>query len=367
SVERNFSRTQSTNDEGGYVFSAIPPGSYRIEIEAAGFKKTAVNDVIAQVDAQREFNIALEVGNIADVSTISVAAESPINTTDASIGNNFESLRIQTLPLNARNIVGLLWLQPGVTRLGEVNGGRRDQANITLDGVDANEQQTGLDVVAATVNANEADVTKTREAFSSVLRTNPDAIQEFRVITSGIGAGQGRSSGAQGSLVIKSGTNNFHGSLYEFHRNTITTANDWFNNANGRYTADDPVAQRGLARVGDEKNPRPKLIRNIFGGSVGGPIVKDRAFFFYSYEGRRDAAEPSIRQLVRRETLRQGFVGYQTPRGGVTTLAPADILRLYPATGGVNEAGLAILRGAPLPNTNEVGDGLNIGGYRFNA
>src|SRR5215813_1435742 len=367
SVDKNLSRAQTTNEEGIYVFSSIAPGNYRIDVEAAGFKKTSVSSVTAQVDTQRNIDIQLEVGGVNEVANITAAAEAPINTTDASIGHNFDSRRIENLPLNARNIVGLLSLQPGVTRLGEVNGGRRDQANITLDGVDANEQQTGLDVVAASVNANENDANKTREAFASVLRTNPDAIQEFRVITSGIGAGQGRSSGAQVSLVIKSGTNNFHGSLYEFHRNTITTANDWFNNANGRYTADDPVVQRGLAQVGDEKNPRPKLIRNIFGGSVGGPIVKDRAFFFYSYEGRRDAAEQSILQLVPTETLRQGIVRYQNTLGGVTTLTPADILRLYPATGGVNEAGLAILRGAPLPNTNEVGDGLNIGGYRFNA
>jgi hypothetical protein len=283
------------------------------------------------------------------------------------LGNTFDSRRIENLPLNARNIVGLLSLQPGVTRLGEVNGGRRDQANITLDGVDANEQQTGLDVVAASVNANENDANKTREAFASVLRINPDAVQEFRVITSGVGANQGRSSGAQVSLVIKSGTNQFHGSLYEFHRNTITTANDWFNNANGRFTAGDGAVQRGQAEVGDEKNPRPKLIRNIFGGSVGGPIIKDRAFFFYSYEGRRDAAEQSILQTVPTETLRQGIVRYRNTSGNIVTLAPADIARLYPGTGGVNNAGLAILRGAPLPNTTEVGDGLNISGFRFNA
>jgi hypothetical protein len=248
-----------------------------------------------------------------------------------------------------------------------VNGGRRDQANITLDGVDANEQQTGLDVVAATVNFNESDATKKREAFSAVLRTNPDAIQEFRVITSGIGANQGRSSGAQVSLVIKSGTNQFHGSLYEFHRNTLTTANDWFNNANGRFTASDAAVLRGQARAGDERNPRPKLIRNIFGGSLGGPIVKDRAFFFYSYEGRRDAAEQSIVQLVPSETLRQGIVRYRNLSGGITTLQPADLARLYPGTGGINPVGLEILRGAPAPNSTELGDGLNIGAHRFNA
>jgi hypothetical protein len=367
SVDKNLSRSQTTNEEGIYVFSSIAPGSYRIDIEAASFKKTSISEVAAQVDSQRNVDIQLEVGSVTETTNITAAAEAPINVTDATLGNTFDSRRIENLPLNARNIVGLLSLQPGVTRLGEVNGGRRDQANITLDGVDANEQQTGLDVVAASVNANENDTNKTREAFASVLRINPDAVQEFRVITSGVGANQGRSSGAQVSLVIKSGTNQFHGSLYEFHRNTITTANDWFNNANGRFTASDGAVQRGQAEVGDEKNPRPKLIRNIFGGSVGGPIVKDRAFFFYSYEGRRDAAEQSILQTVPTETLRQGIVRYRNTSGNIVTLAPADIARLYPATGGVNEAGLAILRGAPLPNTTEVGDGLNISGFRFNA
>jgi hypothetical protein len=367
SVEKNTSRTQVTSDEGVYVFSSVAPGNYTIEVESSGFKKASVSDVAAQVDAQRNVDIILEVGSVSETTNVTAAAEAPINTTDASIGHNFESRRIENLPLNARNIVGLLSLQPGVTRLGEVNGGRRDQANITLDGVDANEQQTGLDVVAATVNTTENDATKTREAFASVLRTNPDAIQEFRVITSGIGAGQGRSSGAQVSLVIKSGTNSFHGSLYEFHRNTITTANDWFNNANGRYTANDPAVLRGDALVGDEKNPRPKLIRNIFGGSIGGPIKKDRAFFFYSYEGRRDAAEQSVLQTVPTETLRQGIVRYLNTSGGITTLTQSDLARIYSGTGGVNQAGLAILNTAPLPNTTEIGDGLNIAGYRFNA
>ena len=366
-VERSFNRTQIANNDGTYVFNAVPPGLYRVEVEAAGFKKAALTDIIAQVDTPRDLDVSLEVGNVTETTNISAAAEAPLNTADASIGNHFESRRIENLPLNARNIVGLLSLQPGVTRLGEVNGGRRDQANITLDGIDANEQQTGLDVVAASVNGNEGDVNKIREAFSSVLRVNPDAVQEFRVITSGQGANQGRSSGAQVSLVIKSGTNQFHGSLYEFHRNTITTANDWFNNANGRYLASDPVVQRGQAQAGDEKNKRPKLIRNIFGGSLGGPIIKDRAFFFYSYEGRRDAAEQSLVQTVPTETLRQGILRYRNTAGNIVALNSADLLRIFPATGGVNQTGLDILRSAPLPNSTELGDGLNIAAYRFNA
>src|SRR4030095_4048600 len=154
-----------------------------------------------------------------------------------TIGVAFENRRIEQLPLNARNVVGLLSLQTGVTPAGYVNGGRSDQANVTLDGVDVNEQQRGLDVV-------------TDEAFASVLRSTPGSLQEFRGTPTNPNADQGRSSGAQVSLVTKSGTNSFHGSLFEYHRNTVTTANDFFNNAAGV--------------------ERPPPLRNICGGSLGG-------------------------------------------------------------------------------------------------
>jgi hypothetical protein len=352
--EKNFSRTQTTNENGGYAFTLIPPGTYRLEAEAAGFKKTAISNVIAQVDTPLDLNVSLEVGTVSEVVEISSLNEAPLNTTDATIGTTFESRRISELPLNARNVVGLLSLQPGVTRTGEVNGGRRDQANVLLDGVDVNEQQSGLDVV-------------TGDAFGSVLRVTPDSVQEFRVTTSVPNADQGRSSGAQVSLITKSGTNEFHGSLYEYHRNTVTTANDYFNNAAGRFTATDPQVIAGLAKAGDLKVPRPKLIRNIFGGSVGGPILKDRLFFFYNYEGRRDAEEQSVLQTVPTATLREGIVRYVNTSGGITTLTPANIATLFPATGGVNPAGLALLKTAPLPNDFTTGDNLNIAGFRFNA
>ena len=228
SPEKNFTRTQTTSDDGGYLFNTVPPGEYRLETEAAGFKKAVVGDVSAQVDTPREVNVQLEAGNISESVTISAGDTTPLNTTDATIGNTFESRRIQELPLNARNVVGLLSLQPGVTRGGYVNGGRADQANITLDGVDVNEQQRGLDVV-------------TGEAFASVLRITPDSVQEFRVITTNANAEQGRSSGAQVSLVTKSGTNEFHGLLYHYHRNTVTSANDFFNNKAGSF-----LLSRGL-------------------------------------------------------------------------------------------------------------------------
>ncbi|HYP52798.1 MAG TPA: carboxypeptidase-like regulatory domain-containing protein [Pyrinomonadaceae bacterium] len=353
-AERNFTRTQTTNDEGGYTFSLIPPGTYRLEAEATGFKKSVVASLNALVDTPQDFNVTMEVGAVTESVDVSAGVEAPLNTTDATIGTTFESRRVEELPLNARNVVGLLSLQPGVTRLGEVNGGRRDQANVTLDGIDVNEQQSGLDIVSG-------------DAFSSVLRVTPSSVQEFRVVTSVPTANQGRSSGAQVSLVTKSGPNEWHGDLYHFHRNTVTTANDYFNNAAGRFTADDLQVQLGLNRVGEERLARPKLLRNIFGGSLGGPIKRDRLFFFYNYEGRRDASEVSVLQTVPTATLRQGIVRFPNVSGGTTTLTPADIARLFPATGGVNPVGLALLQTAPLPNTFETGDGLNTAGFRFNA
>lgn len=346
---KNFTRTQTTNEDGGYVFNAVPPDTYAVEAEATGFKKVTVSDVRALVDTPVEVDISVEIGALTETINVTASTEAPINTTDASIGSAFEAQRIEELPLNARNVNNLLALQPGVTRQGEVNGGRRDQANFTLDGVDVNEQQTGLDIV------NPSGTITPGDAFASVIRVTPDSVQEFRVTTSNPVATQGRSSGAQISLVTKSGTNDYHGTLYEFHRNTVTTANDFFNNALGRDANGNPIA------------PRPKLIRNVFGGSIGGPIMKDRLFFFYNYEGRRDAEEESVLRNVPTATLRQGIVQYRNLDGGITTLSPADIAALYPATGGVNPAALAILQTAPLPNDFTIGDGLNRAGYRFNA
>jgi hypothetical protein len=352
-AEKNFTRTQTTNDEGVYAFNAVPPGRYHIEAEAKGFKKVAVNDVQALVDTPTAVDLKLEVGNVNEVVTITSGAEAPLNTADATIGNTFESRRIEQLPLNARNVVTLLSLQPGVTRAGYVNGGRSDQANVTLDGADVNESERGLDIV-------------TDEAFSSVLRSTPDSLQEFRVTTTNPNADQGRSSGAQVTLVTKSGSNDFHGSLYEYHRNTVTTANDWFNN-----------------KAGVE---RPQLLRNIFGGAIGGPIIKNRAFFFGTYEGFREATGTTVLREVPLPTLGQGIVRYRTDSGandpgcpagtpaGVRCLNVAQINAAYTAangvTPGVNPIALAALADAARrypANDPGVGDGLNTSGFRFNA
>ena len=353
-TQKNFTRTQTTSEVGGYQFTSIPPGTYQVGAESPGFKKALFSDVRALVDTPADLDIQLEVGDVSETISISAGVDAPLNTSDATIGNTFESKRISELPLNGRNVVGLLSLQPGVTQGGAVNGGRADQANITLDGVDVNEQQRGIDVV-------------TGDAFASVLRVTPDSVQEFRVITTNANAEQGRSSGAQVSLITKSGTNDWHGLLYEYHRNTVTTANDFFNNKAGV--------------------PRPPLLRNIFGGDLSGPIVKNRAFFFVTYEGFREATASSVvRTVPLADSIGQGIVRYKTQSGasdpscpagtpaGFRCLTAAQINAGYIAANGVspgvNPAALSLLQSAALryrSNDTTVGDGINTGGFRFNA
>ena len=146
----------------------------------------------------------LEIGAVTEtVNVIAGGVENLVNTQDASLGNNFVSQQILQLPLNARNVGNLLSLQPGVTPDGYVAGGRSDQANLTLDGVDVNEQQLGT-------------------AFTPVLRVSPDTVEEFRVITTNADANYGRSSGAQVSFITKSGSERFSRHAVRYHRNTIT-------------------------------------------------------------------------------------------------------------------------------------------------
>jgi hypothetical protein len=352
SAERNFFRTQKSNASGGYLFTAVPPGIYRIQTEATGFKTLTIEGVRALVDTPSSVDLQLEIGEIS--LSVSTTAEEPfINRQDATVGLNFQASQISQLPLESRNVVALLSVQPGVTPDGYVTGSRADQANVTLDGVDVNEQQTGLDVV------QNLAFNKT-EAFATVLRATPDSVQEFRVTVTNPHASQGRSSGGQVSLITQSGTSELHGSLYEFHRNTVTSANNFFNNR-----TIDPDTGKSI--------PRPDLIRNLFGGSVGGPIKKDRVFFFYNYEGRRDAGQQSVVRIAPLESLGRGEIRFLNPAGGVTTLTAEDINRLFPV--GINPLGLAVLADAARrypANDFTVGDSsaalrFNTAGFRFNA
>jgi len=363
----NVSREIKTGDNGSFVFTQMTPGTYTLKVEAKGFKTNIQEKLQLLVATPAEINIQLEVGAVTETVTVT-GGEVQLNTNDATIGNTFNQTQIRQLPLEGRNVAGLLSLQPGVTfigsvnqdggttdyRNGAVNGGKSDQANVTLDGVDVNDQQSG-------------------QAFNSVLRVTLDSVQEFRVVTTNPNAEQGRSSGAQVALVTKSGTNNWHGSLYEFHRNTVTSANDWFNNATGTFTPSDFAVQSGAARAGDQKVPRPKLLRNVFGGSIGGPLIKDRLFFFFNYEGRRDSREESVVRVVPGLDLRQGtftflqFTDSSRTAVKVSKLDAAGVKALEPRHIGPDPAVLAVFNQYPAPNDTTVGDGLNTFGFRFNS
>ena len=237
-----------------------------------------------------------------------------------------------------------------------MNGTRSDQSNVALDGIGVNDQNNGF-------------------AFTSVLNVPPDSVQEFRVTTANSNADSGYSSGAQVALVTKGGTNSFHGSVYEYNRNTIFSANDPFLKA----------SQLGSG----EPNQAPKLLRNLFGATLGGPVIKSRLFFFANYEGRRDAQGSSVLRTVPSATLRAGDLVYLCQRlsdgsldtttcpGGTVNgvsnvqpgyyaLGPTQIKGMDPLGIGVNRSVLNILQQYPSSNEN-AGDGSNTLGYRFSS
>ena len=341
-TEKSFTRSQTSSGSGSFSFALIPPGQYSLEAEAAGFKKAVITDVSALVDKATTLDVGLEVGAVTETVTVSSgAAEVLLNTQDATIGNNFVHQQITQLPLEARNPISLLTLQPGVTRAGNVTGARSDQSNITLDGVDINEAQTN-------------------DINNPVLRLNAEAVEEFRVVVANPNATQGRSAGAQISLITRSGTNDFHGAAFWAHRNTIFTANNFFFNRSGL--------------------ERPRLLRNTYGAAVGGPIKKDRLFFFYSYEGRRDASGTAVGpRTVPLPHLGRGEVKFAGCPPGVSpctaansqliTLTPAQLNGFYPVVG-LNPAALAALASAAQrypANDFNAGDGFNSAGFRFSA
>ncbi|HLH32773.1 MAG TPA: carboxypeptidase-like regulatory domain-containing protein, partial [Terriglobia bacterium] len=349
-----FKRQALTSEDGVYQFLQAPPGTYQVTVEKTGFTTVTRDTVQLQVNTPGTLDLRMDIGATSDVVNVEADATA-INTVDASIGNPFSETQVRQLPLETRNVVELLSLQVGVTPTGEVLGARRDQNNITLDGADVNNNQNSGLVAQATAtgtggyqgsNANGAQV---NAGFNAVLPIPLDSVQEFRVTVGGAGANEGRSSGGQVALVTKSGTNQLHGSAYEYNRNTATAANTWFNNKSGV--------------------PVQPLIRNQFGGSAGGRIVRDRAFFFANYEQRIDASGVSQARQIPSDSLRQGFLKFQLADGTTQTLTPAEVKLVDPLNTGVNSSMQAVLNQYPHGNDAAFGQdgGLNFSGFRFNA
>ncbi len=361
-----FNRSVTTNTDGKFNFASIPPATYRIEVQADKFKKLVSSNVQALVDSPIELTLPLEAGDVSAVVDItSNTIESVVNTQDASIGNNFVPQQITQLPTDLRRVADLLTLQPAVTREGYVAGGRSDQSNILLDGIDINDQQTG------------GRTSQFQTSQDTVLRATTESVEEFRITTTNSNASQGRSSGAQISLITRRGTNNFNGAVSYFYRPTAFSANDFFNNAAGRYVATDTAVINNLAKVGDERAPRPSLARDIFSGAIGGPIVKDKLFFFYTYEGQREKRGVPVTRVVPLASLGRGELRFFGAAPGdpagtnrLITITQAQLNANVYTQVGINQAAVDVLRGAAsryAANDTSVGDGINTSGFRFNS
>lgn len=354
STSTGWSRQVVSSGSGEYQFLQVTPGDYKLTAAKPGFATVTREQIKLLVNVPSTLDLQMEIGATGEIVNVSAEAQL-VNTVDASVGNAFNQNQIRQLPLDTRNIVQLLSLQPGVTSTGEVMGSRRDQNNITLDGVDVNDNENsgigGLSDIGSMQgsNANLPSANSPIAGFNSVLPIPLDSVQEFRVTVAGQGADEGRSSGGQVVLVTKSGTNQLHGSVYEYNRNTLFASNTWFNN---RSDVD-----------------RQVLNRNQFGASLGGPVKKDRVFYFFNYERRIDASQQPVERAVPTQALKAGDLVLQGSDGNNYTLTPAEIRQIDPLHIGINQGYLNILKQYPAGNDPAYGadGGLSFTGFRFNA
>jgi hypothetical protein len=338
--------TATTNQAGTYQFPQIPPAKYLISVTAQGFgesSKTA--ELLVNQPATIDFTLSLQANQV----TVDVSASAQtLNTTDASMGNSVGNEMIQSLPMDGRDPISLLALQPGVLFLGEgggnsstqnqedsdsrqgaVSGSRSDQGNITLDGLDDNDQVNGY-------------------AFTGVLRSTLDSTEEFRVTTSNGTADAGRSSGAQVSLITKKGTNKFHGAAYEYYRPSNTVSNNWF--LKNSQLSSGPVGVDATY-----KNIPAKYIKNVYGASFGGPLLKDKLFFFGNYEALRQAIDNISTATVPTASFLAGQVRYIATDGSTQTLTPSQIATLDSACTSSTFDGATVCPWGPGVNPNVVG------------
>lgn len=378
----NLSFNTESTGTGTYVFESVQVGTYTLTVEKQGFKKfqTAGNPV--NVNQPATIDVNLEVGNITDVVTVQAAAELVQTSSSGNVGNTVEQRSLEALPIvgeRGRNPLQFISLQPGVIGNGRagtggntggnvhVHGARDRAFNFTLDGIDINESSAG-------------------GSNFTPLRTNPDSIQQFQVVTSNFTAELGRSSGAQVSLVTRSGSDAFHGTLFELYRTPRFNANEYENNVNAR--------------------PKGQFVQHIMGGSLGGPVIlpkyngrDHKTYFFTNLQVLRAQQSFLLTRTVYTAAARQGLFRYRvgganSPAGTstasvdtagnalfppcsvtVTTncIATYDVVArdplclTNPANCGLDPTARALIAAAPLPNNFTAGDGLNTAGFSFGA
>ena len=367
-VETNSSYSSLSGENGQFSIPAVRLGTYRITVELAGFKRAVVQNVVVETGGTADINVTLEIGERQEeVAVTADIAQEVVNTVDAEIGSVIDREQILQLPLNGRNASHLALFQAGVfferspDGQGDkliVHGQRHRSLAVTLDGIDTQD------------NLNRASSVMLDQPL---LELSAEHVQEFRVVT-GIASAEFTRGGSHISAVTKGGSNDWHGGAFWFHRNDVFNANDFFNNAAGVN--------------------RPKLIRNQFGGSLSGPVFKDRTFFYAGYEQLRESMGIGVNRTVWTEEARQGIFRYldgsrNTPENVARTpnlIRSVNLLACGPEVQSVlnrscldnrfnQQSALSLdpvvrdklIPALPLPNNFEIGDGLNTGGFRFNA
>ncbi|HSY34631.1 MAG TPA: carboxypeptidase-like regulatory domain-containing protein [Acidobacteriaceae bacterium] len=346
--------TATTNSSGTYHFLNVPPGAgYQETITHPGFSVVEINDIYLAVGDTRTQNAKLSVGATTEVNVTSTS-EVTLNTTDATVGSNMDVASLNHLPVQDRTtgVTTLFNLQAGVvntqldstnsTQSGSVTGARTDQTSVTLDGLDVN------DIAAGTT-------------FGIISTAPVDSVEQFTGTVGGMNANLGTGSGGQFQLVTKHGTNQFHGNINEYHRDTSTASNTYFNNNVGL--------------------PRTPLIRNQFGGNIDGPILRDKLFFFFDFADSRIIQSNAVEPIVPIPALYSSNPTLNYINNGpgcgdtsrlnnqpacISSINAAQAAGFDPSGIGFNPNVLAFLaKRYPAPNDPTQGDGVNTEGLRF--
>lgn len=342
-----------TNESGRYIFATLAPGTYTVSVEQTGFKKTVVQNVLLQIGDAKSLDLTLAPGAVNE--SVTVTAESAaVDATVASLGDVVQNRQAVDLPLNGRDPMMLFYLQQGTNPLDRVASSQQQVGAVN-----------GLDTNTSSVKVEGINSSNGGYDYSPAHPSTPvpqEAVGEYRVSTSTDLADAGRGSGAQVKVMIKSGTNQFHGSLFEFNRNTDYNANDFFANRGGL--------------------SRPVLQRNQFGGSIGGPIKRNKTFFFSTLEWQRQISASIENRVVYTPTLRAGIFRYLIGGTNSTAIVDSQGVPRVPASsiGTINLATIDASRQGidtlyfpkmlsimPQPNNYDLGDGLNTAGYTYNS
>lgn len=314
-----------TDATGSAIIASVPPSEYEITVEAAGFRKGIVSALEVAASQTVTQTVALEIGSIAESITVEANGVS-VNVSDATLGRTVNLRSIDTLPQLGRSPLSLVAFVPGASvdpgdpTFTRINGARQGSNNVRLDGIDVNDAvvpRLGLSMTAV----------------------NTDSLEEVRIITNGGKAEYGRNAGGQVEMVTRSGGNSFHGNAFDFLRNTSLNANPYFNNAS--------------------RTKRPVFIQNIFGGQAGGRIIKDKFFFFGNFQGRKTIQGTVRQRTVLTAEAKQGIYRNTGVNFNIGANDPAGI--------GLDPKMKALFASLPDPNNNDVGDGFNTGGFRFNV